>query len=488
MPTVSIAAQDLQITVPTGTPLLTALRQAGVALDAPCSGHGTCGKCKVLVDGAAVLACQTTVQQNITVTLPQRDALRILHTGIREGCTVDPLQDGPLLAFDLGTTTIVCFLLEEKTGRTLATASLPNPQAAFGADVISRIQAALQGAMPLLTKAVRQAMTALIQTVCTEAGICPDRVGVVSVVGNPGMQQLLLGLSPENLATLPFRPLLTEARSIPCREILPLCSRAKLLVVPDIAGFVGADTIGCLLATRLYDQEELSLLVDIGTNGEMVLGNKDRMIACATAAGPALEGANIQLGMRAADGAIDHVWLEQGKLQCSVIGGGTAKGICGSGLIDAIAVGLELGALNARGRILNADRIFRLTADVFLTQEDIRQVQLAKGAICAGITLMARQLGIQLQDIQRVQLAGAFGSHMDPKNACRIGLLPEELLPRIEPVGNAAGSGAKMLACNKALLPLTQTLTDKIEFLELATLPEFPKVFAGAMRFREADV
>lgn len=260
-----------------------------------------------------------------------------------------------------------------------------------------------------------------------------------------------------------------------------------MLIVPDIAGFVGADTLGCLLATGLYEKEALTLLVDIGTNGEMVLGNRDRMIACSTAAGPALEGANIRFGMRAAAGAIDHVWLEKGKMACSVIGGGTAKGICGSGIIDAIAMGLKLGLINQRGRILTEDRILRLTDTVYLTQEDIRQVQQAKGAICAGARLLAEQLGVALCEIQKVQLAGAFGSFLNPENACRIGLLPEELRNRIEAVGNAALSGAKKLACDQKMLPLTQKLTEKIRFLELASLSDFSRTFALSMRFREED-
>ena len=239
------------------------------------------------------------------------------------------------------------------------------------------------------------------------------------------------------------------------------------------------------MATKLYEDDALTLLVDIGTNGEIVLGNRDGMIACATAAGPALEGANIQFGMRAAEGAIDHVWTEAGKILCSVIGGREAKGICGSGLVDAVAVGLRLGLINKRGRILSDDHILPLTDKIYLTQEDIRQVQLAKGAIYAGITLLAKQLGVEIEEIQKVQLAGAFGSFLNPENACRIGLLPEALLQKIEAVGNAALSGAKMLACNKKLLPFTRNLVERTGFLELAGLPSFPRTFAKAMLFRE---
>ena len=487
MPKLHMDPQNIDCTVSQGTNLMTALQDSHVFLDAPCGGNGKCGKCKVLVDGQEVLACQITVDADMTVTIPDKSGLHVLQTGIAVNQRLDPIRDGYLLAFDIGTTSVVCFLLDGKSGAELAKSSMLNPQASFGADVISRIQAALRGELEQETKIIREGMTSLILQVCADAKIDPAEIGVVSVVGNPAMQQLFLGISPENLAGVPFAPALTEAKTIPCESILPICTIAVMLVIPDISGYIGADTMGCVLSTELYKKEEITLMVDIGTNGEMVLGNKDRMIACSTAAGPALEGANIQFGMRGADGAIDHVWLENGEIKYSVIGGGDAKGICGSGLIDAIAVGLEMGLLNKRGRILNEDHVFRITETIYLTQDDIRQVQLAKGAIYAGIFLMAKQLGLVIQDIQKVQLAGAFGNYLNPKSACRIGLIPEELLDKIEAVGNAAGSGAKILACDQALLPLTQTLTEKIEFLELASLPEFSRTFAKSMNFREGS-
>jgi len=420
----------------------------------------------------------------MTLIVPAEPQLRILQSGAMGAAAVRPVRAGCLAAIDIGTTSVVCVLLDH-AGRELAASGMPNPQAAFGADVISRIQAALRGGMEQQTGLIRDGVTGLIQKVCGKADISPDEIGVVSVVGNPAMQQLFLGIVPENLASIPFAPVLTEAKRMPCGTILPICSRAELLIVPDVSGYIGADTMGCILSTQLHRQEEITLLVDIGTNGEMVLGNRERMIACAAAAGPALEGAGIQFGMCAAEGAIDHVWLEDGEITCSVIGGGEAVGICGSGLMDAIAVGLDLGLLNSRGRIRNEERKIFLTDRVFLTQEDIRQVQLAKGAIAAGIGLMAKQLQIDMAEIRKVQLAGAFGSFLNPASACRIGLLPEALLDRIEPVGNAALGGAKMLACDEALLPLTQRLSEKIEFLELASLPEFPRTFAKSMNFRE---
>ena len=488
MPEIVIPEQNRSMTVPAGIRLLDALKQNGIYPDAPCGGNGRCGKCKLLANGAEVLACKTAVDRDMTLVLPQLEEPQLLQEGLRWEQNPASSREGYFLAYDIGTTSVVCVLLEGATGTELAKSSMLNPQVAYGADVVTRIQAALTGKLEALTQLIRQAMTALLHTVCEEANILPEEIGLVSVVGNPAMQQLLLGIAPENLARVPFAPVLTEAKTVSCGEILPGCGKAQLLIVPDISGYVGADTVGCLLATKLYEKQALTLLLDIGTNGEMVLGNKDRMAACATAAGPALEGANIRCGMRAAAGAIDHVWTENRKLLYSVIGGGVARGICGSGLVDAVAAGLKLGLINKRGKILTGDRILRLTETVYLTQEDIRQVQLAKGAIQTGVTLLTEHMGVALGDIQRVQLAGAFGSFVDPESACRIGLLPEQLLEKIEGVGNAALSGAKILALDRSVLPLAQDLTETVEFLELASLPSFSRTFAKAMLFREDPI
>lgn len=473
-----------------GANLLEILRANGYAPDAPCGGKGSCGKCTVLVDNREALACQTVLTRDMSVTVRQGGSLRILRTGVNPPVRMNPVREGYLLAFDIGTTSVVCFLLDGKTGVELASASMLNPQTAFGADVISRIQAALEGAKEEETGAIRRGMTQLTEQVCAQAGISPEVISVVSVVGNPAMQQLFMGLLPDNLARVPFAPVLTRAETVSCADYLPICANALLLVIPDISGYVGADTMGCILSTGLHEDPGITLMVDIGTNGELVLGGQSGMIACSTAAGPALEGANIRFGMRGTEGAVDHVWAENGAFRCSVIGGGSPRGICGSGLIDAVAVSLELGLLNKRGRIQGSlerdgQRIIPLTEDLYLTQEDIRQVQLAKGAIRAGIQLMASKLGIGVGDIQRVLLAGAFGTFLNPASACRIGLLPEELGDRITAVGNAAGSGAKQLACDAEAMERCRELTGRIEFLELASLPQFPGTFARAMAFRE---
>lgn len=485
----TILPHHITLEAENGTNLLRRLQQAGLAPSAPCGGHGTCGKCRVTVNGEFRLACQTTIEENMTIMLPVCEKTEILVDGQAIAEEVIPANNGYLIAIDIGTTTVVCFLLSPQ-GKELAVRSMLNPQAPYGADVITRMRLAMGGRLMELSDVIRGGVSELIEQCCATAGITPDAIGVISIVGNPCMQQLFMGIDPSNLAAIPFAPVLKKAEVVSAKQYLPVCPNAKFLVVPDISGYVGADTMGCVLATRMYAAEDTVLMVDIGTNGEMVLQHQGRMVACSTAAGPALEGANILFGMRGATGAIDHVSWEDGSIRCSVIGGGVPAGICGSGIIDAIAVLLDNKLINKRGRIqttdeVNHQRIVYLTDSIYLTQDDVRQVQLAKGAIAAGIILMCGSLGITPSDIDRVILAGAFGSYMNPESACRIGLLPEELSGKIQAAGNIAGTGAKLMAMNVEQHALSQGLLRRIRFLELADQPEFQKTFAKHMAFRE---
>ena len=475
--------------------LLELLRENGVALSAPCGGLGTCGKCVVRLNDEDVLACQTFVSKDCTVEVPETEETVVLTRGISLGDVplLDPVASGDLLAVDIGTTTVAAFLLDGKTGTQLATASLLNPQSSYGADVISRIQAAVDGSLAELQRLITDGVDALVETLCEKAGRSPADIGVVSIVGNPAMQQLFLGVDPKNLASVPFDPVLTETKLVAAKDYLPACGNATLLVVPDIAGYVGADTVGAVLATKLDSADDNVLLVDIGTNGEMVLRANGRMAACSTAAGPALEGAKITFGMRGAPGAIDKVWLEDGELRSHVIGDTEATGICGSGLIDAVASFLDLGLINKRGRIqstkeTNGQRVLYLNNDIYLTQNDIHEVMLAKGAIAAGVELLAKTLGITVSDIDRVLLAGAFGSFLNADNACRIGLLPAGLEGKATAVGNAAGVGACRMALSRAEFERTAELLKHIQFVELANLPDFMTVFARRMGFTEREV
>lgn len=461
-----------------GTLLLKILRENNLVVDAPCGGHGTCGKCRVLVNGEERLACQTIVDRDMTVVLPDVEGTAILQ----QGTCIETVADGAdryALAIDIGTTTVVVSLLDGQSGLVLAQASCLNPQTQYGADVISRIQYVLENGSEELQKSIISTLHTLIEEAAKKADISPIEITVAAVVGNTAMHHLLLGIDPKPLTVPPYMPAVCEAME-------RMTGNISVRILPNIAGFVGADTVGCMAATRFDQFEELTLLIDIGTNGEMVLGRKERRVACSTAAGPAFEGAKISCGMRGADGAIDHVWLEDGNIRWSVIGSGNAKGLCGSGLLDLVAVLLETGEISENGYMECKE--YRLgDTGVSLTQKDVREVQLAKAAIRAGIELMCDYMGVEVAEIETVLLAGAFGNYMAPSSACKIGMIPECLLDRIEPIGNAAAEGAKMSALSKAEFRYSQSLASGTEFLELASLTDFQDRYVDCLSFGVLD-
>ena len=470
---ITFLPRNVRVSVEENTTLLRAQIAAGLRPNAPCGGKGTCGKCRVWVEGQEVLACQTLVHADMTVVTEQEKDVRILT----EGLTVQAAPDGTddyALAFDIGTTTVVAYLLDGHTGALLARGSAMNPQSQFGADVISRIQYAMAEGGEVLSGCIRQAMEELTRTVCREAGIHPEAVTAAAIVGNTAMHHLLLGIDPKPLVTPPYMPAVFEA-----------LERGTARILPNIAGFVGGDTVGCMVSTRFDRLEDLTLLIDIGTNGEMVLGNKHRRIACSTAAGPAFEGAKISCGMRGAEGAVDHVWLENGEVRYHVIGDTAPMGLCGSGLLDLVAVLLELEIIDESGRMEGKE--YTLCKNVTLTQKDVREVQLAKAAIRAGIELLAERMDVQVADIRTVYLAGAFGNYLDPASACRIGMIPPVLLDRIRPIGNAAGEGAKLCALSRKEFEYSKQLAKETEFLELASLPQFQDCYVDALEFAEEE-
>ena len=478
--TVTFLPEGIAVSAEEGTTLLQAQIIAGLRPDAPCGGKGTCGKCRVSLDGQEVLACQTEVYRDVTVFTAAQTHNVILTDGLDVRTTPDG-TDAYVLAFDIGTTTVVAYLLDGHTGALLAQDSTMNPQSQFGADVISRIQYAMEGGAAELQNCIRAALVGLTEAVCAKQGICPKDVTAGAIVGNTAMHHLLLGIDPKPLVTPPYMPNVSEA--LEAENLLPISGKVRVL--PNIAGFVGGDTVGCLVSTRFDRKEELSLLIDIGTNGEMVLGNQHRRIACSTAAGPAFEGAKISCGMRGAKGAVDHVWLEAETIRYHVIGDTAPAGLCGSGLLDLVAVLLDTGVIDESGRM--EEKEYTLCENVTLTQKDVREVQLAKAAIRAGIELLSQKLGTAVADIRKVCLAGAFGNYLNPASACRIGMIPPVLLDKIEPIGNAAGEGAKLCALSRKEYTYSQTLAAETEFLELASLPQFQDCYVDALEFEEEE-
>ena len=471
--TVTFLPDHITIQVTPNTTVLQAQIAAGLHPDAPCGGKGTCGKCKVQIEGQEVLACQTPVNRDMTVRTEAESSVRILTEGISAETAPDGI-DRYVLAFDIGTTTVVGYLLDGHTGKLLTQSSCMNPQSQYGADVISRIQYALDNGSMALSSCIRQAMETLALDICEKSGISLEDITKTSIVGNTAMHHLLLGIDPKPLVTPPYMPAIFDA-----------IQRNNTRILPNIAGFVGGDTVGCMVSTRFDQQKKLTLLIDIGTNGEMVLGNKDRRIACSTAAGPAFEGAKISCGMRGAEGAVDHVAVQDGEISYHVIGDVPAKGICGSGLLDLIAVLLEEEIIDESGCL--EEKEYKLCDNVILTQKDVREVQLAKAAIRAGIELLSQKMGTQIEDIQQVYLAGAFGNYLTPASACRIGMIPPVLLDRIVPIGNAAGEGAKLCALSADEFAYSQKLAKDTEFLELASLPQFQDCYVDALEFSEEE-
>ena len=482
---VTFLPTNITVSVEPGTTLLQAQIQAGLHPDAPCGGKGTCGKCTVEVDGKSVSACKTSIFQNTTVTLPTQTGSRILTDSLAASVRPDGIHDY-VAAFDIGTTTLVGFLMDGKNGATLATASAMNPQTRYGADVIARIETAIGNPEPVLQQCILPALQNLLKELTAQAGISSEEIRLVCIVGNTAMHHLLLGIDPKPLVTPPYMPAVREALQIPAAPLLPIHPQGILRILPNIAGFVGADTVACMTAVDFGALEELTLMIDIGTNGEMVLGNKHRRIACSTAAGPAFEGARISMGMRGSPGAIDHVRIEGGEIRHHTIGDMEPMGICGSGLLDLVASMLELGILDESGYLV-AKQYTVPGTNVSLTQKDIREVQLAKAAIRAGIELMCRHLNVKPEEIRTVLLAGAFGNYMDPRSACRIGMIPPVLLERIHPIGNAAGAGAKCCAVSRNAYEYSKVLAETTEFLELASKPEFQDCFVDALEFCEED-
>lgn len=490
---ITFVDEQLSFPAEAGTTVLQAQIDAGLTPDAFCGGTGKCGKCKVVIDGKEVLACQTVIDRDMSVYTGRRktEHAQILTGGSGEKFLFQPGElpgnlEKPLLgAVDVGSTSVVVYLMDGKTGELLGTRSALNPQRQFGADVVNRCSYALENGSDSMSSCIRNTVNTLFRETARECGRVPEEIVRIVMVGNSCMHHLFLGISTKTLALAPYTPAVTDALELKAADYdLHVYPEAQLWWLPNIGGFVGADTVGCLVASDMDTCDEITLLVDIGTNGELVLGNKEGLIACSTAAGPAFEGAKITCGMRGSTGAVDHVSLENGEIKCHVIGDGEASGICGSGLLDGAAVLLKQGKIDETGRM---EETCYLTDRVFLNQRDVRELQLAKAAIAAGIQILCQRKGIQIKEIRRVLIAGAFGNYLDPASACAIGMLPPELEDRIVSVGNAAGEGARIAALNCRQFERSRSLAKKTEFVELALDMGFQEVYVDEMGFPEED-
>ncbi|HHT16698.1 MAG TPA: DUF4445 domain-containing protein [Papillibacter sp.] len=486
-----------------GTTLYNAIREAGVPFEAPCGGRGKCGKCLVRLtpDGPWVKACETTLEGDGEVYLP--DALAMKIAGDAEGAAAKPASTQLGIAVDIGTTTVVCHLLDLNSCEKLATASNVNAQRTFGADVISRIQYCAENGHSMLTQLIQNQLKELILQACNKAGADPKNIRRISLAGNTIMQHLAADMSPVGMGVAPFTPLSLFGFEVPNNGLYPIAEDAVIYYAPCVYSYVGGDITVGMLASGLENMDGPCVYIDIGTNGEIALKANGRYYCCATAAGPAFEGAEIAKGMAAVPGAISHVtWGENG-LELTILGDNVPpEGLCGSGLMDALAVLVETGAVDETGRLVDAEElpghpiakhlgkreglsVFWLSEehDVYMIPRDVRKLQLAKAAIAAGIQTLLQTAGISEEDVASFIIAGGFGSFLDKTSTAKVGLFPKRFLPFAKSLGNMAGEGAVLALCSEQARRDIQNIMDNFEVVELSTSPIFNEQFVEQMMF-----
>ncbi len=526
-----------------GTILLEAAARAGLIIDTPCGGTGKCGKCRIrvisgvspadeseigalgqaAVDQGYRLACRCRATGPMEVEIPDGSLFerchRILETGVGDGSAVEANDsvDGFGVAFDVGTTTLVGTLVDLKTGADLGVTSSMNPQVMAGDDVVSRISKCRENKSALheLQSAVLAEVRAMIGRLATSADIDSANIRSAVFAGNTTMEHLLAGIDPSPLGEIPFEPVSCDAISVSGSELdIGIGAAGSAYVLPLIGGFIGGDTVAGIISGGLDRFEGRGLLIDIGTNGELVLVSDGKMVAASVAAGPAFEGARIVNGMRAARGAIEKVEYADGDIRLNVIGACKPQGICGTGLVDAAAEMLRHGVMDEGGRV-GGDGIKNLPAglkgrlvqagdgydfvlvpaaetetgsDIHIHQRDVRELQLANGAIRAGIAILLKVAGLKPEDLDVVLIAGAFGNFIRRRNARRIGMLPPIPSSRIRYIGNAASFGAKRILLSGKEKMRAERAASRTEHVDLSMDPEFQEEFGAAMVFPGAEV
>ena len=517
----------VKVNLESGQTILDSTRIVGLPISSECGGRGTCGKCQVVIhpspsptesdqkhltseqitDGFR-LACQH-VSDNVRVILPNSLVdVKILTDGVVSDTSriMDLGLDGKTgVAIDIGTTTLVAYLLDLETGIQLEQVATLNPQVVFGEDIMSRLTYAVKEdeGINILREKVIEKINELISTLCETSGTSTRQIARVAVVGNTAMHHLFLGLDLTTLVKAPYNPsmydaLTTEASKYGLKNI----SSAELYCAPNIAGFVGGDNVAFILSQRFDMLEGTALGIDIGTNGEIVLSVSGELYCCSAAAGSAFEGATISHGMRGQEGAIEHVRIHDRNQRPEIvtIGNAPPRGICGSGIVDLVAELRKTEILDSNGRLGESKRVItdptiglsyiivnedELGSDrkILFTQKDVRQVQLAKSAVYTGSQILMQEANVKITDLKTLFLAGAFGNYLNPRSAIDIGLLPNISEELVISVGNAAGEGAKILLLSSERRKLVEKLVNTVHYVELANHEGFSKAFINALTF-----
>lgn len=517
-----------RIDLPAGQSLLTAAQTSGVLLKAICGGNGTCGSCRVILASGELspltaaerrhlsteeltagyrLACQAKPLSDCVIEVPAESVFSRQKLGVSTGqqpVIVEAASEKSSrygLAVDLGSTKIALYLMDMTTGAMLAQTGVINPQVVFGEDVISRIAYAnLSPANSArLSEVVIETLNRAVTAICAQAGIEPQDVIEAVIAGNTAMHHLLLKLPVRQLGAVPYEPALSSALNTSVHELgLTLSAEARVFLPPNIAGFVGGDHVAALTAAEQGSYAKPLVLVDIGTNTEISLMTADSLWSCSTASGPAFEGAHISQGMRAADGAIDKVTIVGDHVQANVIGDVPAAGLCGTGVLSAIAQMQQAGALRENGRFDSSHPLVRSDGKrawvelvpaeasahgkaVSITRGDVNDIQLAKAAIRSGIDILLKEAHLQPEGVASWVIAGAFGTWLNLPDAVTIGMLPDVTLERCHQIGNAAGIGAIAMLLAPESRVLAEGLAKHSNYLELTLYPGFSDIYIARM-------
>ena len=534
---ITFLPKNINFDFTSGMTVLQAASACGIEIDGNCSGAGTCGKCKVKVlsensdktdeverrsltekenKANFRLACRYKPSCDLIVEVPMADGAANRKTKLIDlpDWFMSKENDGKGygIAFDIGTTTVVAMLWDMENVELMDIKAVTNPQSVFGADVISRIMYAGDNPanLAVIHKKIVDCLNVLLEEFAEKHNINKEDISEITVVGNTTMSHLFAGVDPSTLATAPFTPVFLASKRGLARDFGIMAGKdTSLYLLPNIAGHVGSDITAGILATNIMNENKNNLFVDIGTNGEIVLSAKGRTLTCSTAAGPAFEGATIYQGMRAASGAIERVTIQKDDVDIVVIDGLKPIGICGSGIIDAVAQLVKNKIIDKTGKYAKPENLpehgcsenivkrlrtnqrgkeFVLSYvddgdDIVITQKDVREVQLAKAAIYAGIKILMKELGVEGPDLDKVSIAGAFGSYIDKESALTIGLLPDISIEKIVSVGNAAGVGASLALFSEDLQNAAEKIASGIEHLELADYEGFQDEYLSAMSF-----
>lgn len=481
--------------------LLDILRENGHEIFAPCGGNGTCGKCKVYQKGeGSITSCVHYVTESMEIILPDKKEAQILVEQHIHTLSV-PFNPGPStflsylphgIALDLGTTSLVFYLVNLVTGSIVETKAVLNPQAQFGADVISRISYASEkeGGLLKLQEVILNSINEQLDHFVEIAEITRNEIVKITVSGNTTMLHLLLGVDPLSIALAPFTPTFIQEQNLLGKDLNLHChAEGEIKIMPSISAYVGADIVSGIASIKPSEERKNYLFMDLGTNGELALATREGILCCATAAGPALEGARISCGMGAMEGAIS-TFSDDGY---SVIGDTAPTGICGSGLIDVIAH-LVKNDLVAGDGLLKEEFIV-VPADqsengkpISITQQDIREVQLAKSAIAAGVNILVKEAGLSFHDIDAVFLAGGFGNYINAESAMKIGLISPKFKNKIVALGNTSGTGAVLAQKSVQFDDVIKRLLEKTQYIELSGHEDFALDFAMNMMFETLEI